>query len=108
MESSAEETPSQSVSPSWSRSEADSDSESASQPASHAVSLVRRPCDNPVWDYFTYDAQSNKSVCQVEDEKDKICGRAVSEKYTTNVKNHLKKAHPSEFEQVVLKEENWG
>ena len=53
----------------------------------------------------TYDAQSNKSVCQVEDEKDKICGQAVSGKYTTNVKNHLKKAHPSEFEQVVPKEE---
>ena len=105
MESPADETPSRSVSPSRSRSAAESDSESAMASPSHVVSLVGRPRDNPVWDYFTYDAQSNKSMCQVEGEKGKICGQTVSGKYTTNVKSHLKKAHPSEFEEVVSKEQ---
>ena len=103
MESPADETPSRSVSPSRSRSTAaESDSESASP--SHVVSLIGRPRDNPVWDYFTYDAQSNKSLCQVESESGKICGHAVSGKYTTNIKSHLRKAHLSEFDEVVLKE----
>ena len=69
------------------------------------MSLVGCPCDHPVWDYFTYDTQSNKSLCQVEGEKGKIYGHMVSGKYTANVKNHLKKAYSSDFEELVSSQE---
>ena len=34
-----------------------------------------------------------------------MCGHALAGKFTTNMKNHLKKSHPKEYQQVVSKEE---
>ena len=67
------------------------------------------PKRSPVWDFFAYDSVSNQSVCKVEvvatddDEPGpakKFYGHGVSGKFPTNLKGHLKKHHPVEYEEV--------
>ena len=64
-----------------------------------------------VWEYFEYDPVTKKSVCQVlsaasvDSSASDICGHSVSGKFPTNLRQHLKKAHPSEFSELPLKEE---
>ena len=60
----------------------------------HAVSVIGCPRDNSVWDHFSYDADTDKSLCQVLVDKEgtsdaTICGHTVSGKFTTNLKNHF-------------------
>jgi len=59
-----------------------------------------------VWDYFLYDVVTDKSICLVEQlDSQSICGKSIAGKFATNLKKHLKLAHPSAFEDVVKKEE---
>ena len=70
-----------------------------------------RPKRSPVWDYFTYDSVS--SLCKVDvmagdrepDLSKKSCDHTVSGKFPTNLKNHLKKHHPTVYENVLRNEE---
>ena len=34
-----------------------------------------------------------------------VCAHAIAGKFATNMKNHLKKAHPNVYQEVVLKEQ---
>jgi len=34
-----------------------------------------------------------------------VCSHALAGKFATNIKNHLKKSHPKEYQQVLRKEE---
>jgi len=64
-----------------------------------------------VWQYFVYNEQTGKSSCQVEtdrpdDEEEvgpsrKVCAQEVAGKFPTNLKQHLKKYHALQYEEVV-------
>ena len=63
-----------------------------------------------MWNYF--DISTQKSLCQVVipgespgSSRTNVCGHAISGKFATSMKSHLKKAHPKVFEEVLLKEE---
>ena len=53
-----------------------------------------------VWEQFVYDEDAAKSICQVEE-----CGKSVSGKNPTNLKQHLKTFHKTVFQQLCKKEE---
>ena len=71
-----------------------------------------RPRKSPVWDYFNYDSNTNKSVCQIlksstessSIEEASACGQSLAGKFATNLKSHLKKSHPKEYQQVLSRE----
>ena len=76
---------------------------------------VGRPKKSPVWDYFYYDTSTDKSVCQVvrsseassaDADETCVCGHAVAGKFPTNMKNHLKRSHPKEYQLILSKEES--
>ena len=64
-----------------------------------------------MWQYFVYNEQTGKSLCQVEtgrsdDEQEagpskKICAQEVAGNLPTNFKQHLKKHHTLQYEEVV-------
>jgi len=64
-----------------------------------------------VWQYFVYNKQTGKSLCQIEtgrsdDEEEagpsmKVCAQEVAGKFPTNLKQHLKKYHALQYEEVV-------
>ena len=66
-----------------------------------------------VWEYFEYDPVTKKSVCQVlpapsvDSSANDICGHiySIPEKYPTNLRQHLKRAHPAEFSELSRKDE---
>lgn len=77
-----------------------------------------RPRKSPVWDYFIYDSNVDKSVCQVRVEDSnsagatsslspstKFCGRSIAKKYPSNLRSHLKNAHSLEYKELLKKEE---
>ena len=65
-----------------------------------------RPKKSPVWEHFLYDLLTDKSTCQVEErDSQSICGKSVAGKFPTNLKKHLKLAHPDVFEEIVRKEQ---
>ena len=73
-----------------------------------------RPKRSVVWHYFVYDQDKNKSVCQIEVTRDhgdhsgpskEVCGAAVTGKYPTNLKQHLRKDHPAQYQEALHKEE---
>ena len=73
-----------------------------------------RPRKSPVWDFFEFDDAAEKTVCQVMKSSDSThsssfdearCGHSLTGKFATNMKNHLKKAHPKEYQLVLRKEE---
>ena len=80
-------------------------------------SVIGRPRKSPVWDFFEYDSSTQKSLCQVmipgdasssaespgSDLTRNMCGHAIAGKFATNMKNHLKKAHPNVYQEVILK-----
>lgn len=72
-----------------------------------AISGRRR--ESTVWDYFVFDAEKVKSICQVEvsveNSSPRLCATEIAGKYPTNLKSHLKKAHPSAHDEMVQKEE---
>ena len=66
-----------------------------------------RPRRSFVWDYFTYDLNRNKSVCQVEAATSlgSVCGHCLSGKFPTNLKSHLKSCHSNCYKELMAKEE---
>ena len=84
-------------------------------PRCETRSVIGRPRKSPVWDYFVYNSSTQKSVCQVsassggddsaESPGSRVCGHALSGKFATNLKQHLKKAHPPLYLAVLAKEE---
>ena len=96
---------------------ASSESESVDmmQSSSPSPSPVRkvpgRPKKSPVWDFFSYDPESNKSVCQIkagtggdEPGSSRASCDPIAGKFPTNLRNHLRKHHPSEYAEVLRKE----
>lgn len=58
--------------------------------------LSGRKRESGIWDYFMYNKDTDKSECKVVlGNKDKICGKPVSGKNATNLKAHVRAAHPS-------------
>ena len=74
-------------------SSAASVSPSLSVTGEHSTS-PSRSVRSPVWSFFTYDAATEKSICQVELSDHVICVHNISGKYPTNLKQHLKRSHP--------------
>lgn len=65
-----------------------------------------RKRDSPVWVYFEYKPDINKSKCLVLDEKtNKQCGKLTAGKNPTNLKAHLSTAHPMIASQLKQKEQ---
>ena len=84
-------------------------------PAGSSVSRTAttgRPKKSPVWEYFDYDELQGKSVCQVlkvrptssDSDTSEICGRKIEGKWPTNLRQHLKKAHPDVYSEVSKKD----
>lgn len=72
-----------------------------------------RPKRSPVWKYFAYRKESNQSICQVEVFRDhgdeagpssEVCLLPVAGKYPTNLKQHLRKSHPTQYREILLTE----
>ena len=65
---------------------------------------IGRPWQSPVWNFFSFNAAKSRSVCEVQirvvDSTTKLCGVQTSGKYPTNLKAHLKTAHPQVFAEV--------
>ena len=58
-----------------------------------------------MWEYYTYDRVVDKSICQVES-LDVMCGKSISGKNPTNLKQHLRAAHPQVMNDLKRKEED--
>ena len=69
------------------------------------VACSGRPKTSPVLNHFTYDQESNKSVCTItiRNEDGKACGARVKGKNPTNLKQHLK-CHKDEYRKVTEEE----
>ena len=72
-----------------------------------------RPKRIVVWHYFTYDQDKNQSVCQVQVTRDhgdhggplnEACRATYAGKFPTNLKGHLRKDHPAQFQEALQKE----
>lgn len=65
-------------------------------------SVAGRPKQSTVWDYFSYKSAQDKSVCEVivegssPDSAMSPRGHALHSKFTSNLKQHLRKHHPME------------
>jgi len=62
--------------------------------------LSGRKKESTVWDYFTYNALTNKNVCKVLNDKGDACGCEISGKKTSNLKTHVK-SHHAEVYKVI-------
>jgi len=63
--------------------------------ASFVKMFSGRKRESPVWKYFEYLADSNKSKCLVVNEKtQKQSGNLLAGKNPTNLKSHLYTCHP--------------
>ena len=77
-----------------------------------ALHALGRPKKNPVWDFFSYQSDKNASLCKVAacrgdgPGSSKVCDHSIPGKFPTDLKNHLKRLHPSEYAEVLRKEEN--
>ena len=78
-----------------------------------STSYAVEPSPPPVWHYFVHDQDKNKSVCQIEVTRDhgdhggpskEVCGATVAGKFPTNLKQHLRKDHPAQYQEALLKE----
>lgn len=68
---------------------------------SRAQTKKRRSC---VWDYFEYNEAENKSLCIVIKD-DSICGKQITGKFPTNLRNHLRHTHHEAYKNMIEKEE---
>ena len=69
--------------------------------------MAGRPRKSSVWNYFKYEKEKDKCVCQVKiikDEKEEICGKELSGVYSSNMKKHLKIHHKAAFEKFEEEE----
>lgn len=73
-----------------------------------------RPKWSPVWKYFVYHKEDNRSVCQIEVSRDhgdqngpswELCGITIAGKFPTNLKLHVRTAHPAQYWDILAKEE---
>ncbi len=46
-----------------------------------------RKKESAVWEFFNYDAVKDKSCCLAKCKDNKICGKEIAGKNSTNVKN---------------------
>lgn len=59
-----------------------------------------RPRKSLVWNFFEYERDKDKSVCQVLTKKvgkEEKCGKVLNGAFTSNMKKHLKASHKEEF-----------
>ena len=78
------------------------------------LNVSSRPRKSLVWEYFKYDDQLKKSLCQVLKSPTSsdsgrlsnplVCGHEITGKYPTNLKQHLKKSHPGLYADLQKKE----
>ena len=68
---------------------------------------VGRPHKSAVWDYFDYDQEIGSSRCKIfcDSGEAKKCGVTVNMKFTTNLKNHLRKQPPQKLKEVEEKDQ---
>ena len=69
--------------------------------------MAGRPRRSSVWNYFKYEKERDKSVCQVKitkDEKEVTCGKELSGVYSSNMKKHLKMHHREAFQKFEKEE----
>ena len=67
-----------------------------------------RPRESSAWDYFIYDGEKHKSICQIgfDQEGSPPCNTEIAGKYATNLKAHLtlKAKHPRELAELAKKD----
>jgi hypothetical protein len=75
--------------------------------------LTGRRKESAIWDYFKFEAATNKSICQVTVsakcrvegvEKSEICGAKLSGQNASNLKTHLRTCHKLECSEFENKE----
>ena len=64
--------------------------------------IVNCLCKSAVWDYYDYDQEKGSSRCKIScgSGETKECGVTLNGKFTTNLKNHLRKHHPQKLKNV--------
>ena len=88
--------------------ESDAIEDVTGQPSTTAATISRtsrplftgRPRQSSIWQHFEYSASKCKSFCQVPVQGDRVRSEEFSGKFTTNLKAHLKGAHPMVFSEV--------
>ena len=77
----------------------------------HLNDVSTLPCEicvlkiaNPVWQYFEHDNGRNKTKCKVV-KSGKLCGQELTDKNTTNLKNHLRSHHKEEHAAMMAEEQ---
>ena len=69
--------------------------------------MAGRPRRSSVWNYFKYEKERDKCVCQVKitkDEKEVTCGKELSGFYSSNMKKHLRMHHKAAFQKFEQQE----
>jgi len=58
-----------------------------------------RPKSSSMWNYFTYDKDTDKTTCTVlcSDKSDVVCGKEFKGQFATNLKKHLKSCHNEQY-----------
>ena len=56
---------------------------------------------SPMWNYFTWEESTGKSVCQVTGADGNVCSQNITGKYTTNLKYHIKNKRPKEYSTIL-------
>lgn len=57
------------------------------------MAKVGRKWQSPIWDFFEYDSETDRSKCIVLEAGHKICGTVLRGKNPTNLKVHLRSSH---------------
>ena len=74
------------------------------------ASNAGRPKSSGVWEYFSYNKETDKSLCLVvrpssqPDEAAAICGKEFKGSYPTNLKKHIKLCHHDVFQALEAAE----
>jgi hypothetical protein len=53
-----------------------------------------------VWKYFKYDEQMRKCTCLVAKADGRLCSSLLATKNPTNLKNHLKSHHSTQYDEI--------
>ena len=82
---------------------------------SPASSILGQPQKSLVWNYFTYDAFSGKSTCQVSNGDSSepgspisspiVCGKTFAGKFPSNLRQNLKTCHVARYQEMLREEE---
>uniref|UniRef100_A0A1X7TM86 BED-type domain-containing protein n=1 Tax=Amphimedon queenslandica TaxID=400682 RepID=A0A1X7TM86_AMPQE len=52
-------------------------------------------------DMFTYDEESDLSICKAKNDSEVECGKGIKGKNPTNLNQHLSKYYPDNFKKVT-------